>query len=48
MTAVLMKALQESMSKIEHLEARLFEFEDIIKDLKKPKAKAKAKAKNVA
>ena len=45
---------QEQQSKIEHLEARLFEVEDIIKELKgkgkgetKPKAKSKSKAKNV-
>ena len=42
---------QEQQNKIEHLEARLFEVEDIIKELKgnkttKPKAKAKSKAKS--
>ena len=40
---------QEQQSKIEHLESRLFELEDIVKELKddkKPKPKSKAKAKN--
>ena len=57
LSVVLWKALQEQILKneekdykIEHLEARLFEIEDIIKELKgkkttKPKAKAKSKAK---
>ena len=43
---------QEQQSKIEHLESRLFELEDIVKELKgkgkdetKPKAKAKSKSK---
>ena len=39
---------QEQQSKIEHLESRLFELEDIVKELKddkKPKPKSKAKAK---
>ena len=54
LSVVLWKCCQEQQSKIEHLEARLFEVEDILKELKgkgkgetKPKAKAKAKAKNV-
>ena len=44
---------QEQQSKIEHLEARLFELEDIVKEMRgkgkgeKPKPKSKAKAKNV-
>ena len=58
LSVVLWKALQEQILKneekdykIEHLEARLFEIEDIIKELKgkkttKPKAKAKSKAKS--
>ena len=43
---------QEQQSKIEHLESRLFELEDIVKELKgkgkeeKPKPKSKAKAKS--
>ena len=57
LSVILWKALQEQILKneekdykIEHLEARLFEIEDIIKELKgkkttKPKAKAKSKAK---
>ena len=45
------KERREKDYKIEHLEARLFEVEDIIKELKgkkttKPKAKAKSKAKS--
>ena len=44
---------QEQQSKIEHLEARLFELEDIVKEMRgkgkgeKPKPKAKSKNKNV-
>ena len=45
MTAVLMKALQETMNKVEHLESRLFEVEDELREYKKPKPKAKAKSK---
>ena len=57
LSVILWKALQEQILKneekdykIEHLEARLFEIKDIIKELKgkkttKPKAKAKSKAK---
>ena len=43
---------QEQQSKIEHLESRLFELEDIVKEMrgkgkeKKPKPKSKAKAKS--
>ena len=54
LSLVLWGCCQEQQSKIEHLEARLFEVEDIIKELKgkvkgetKPKAKAKSKSKNV-
>ena len=54
LSVVLWGCCQEQQSKIEHLEARLFEVEDIIKELKgkgkgetKPKAKSKSKAKNV-
>ena len=44
---------QEQQSKIEHLESRLFELEDIVKEMRgkskgeKPKPKAKNKSKNV-
>ena len=44
---------QEQQSKIEHLEARLFELEDIVREMRgkgkgqKPKPKAKSKNKNV-
>ena len=52
MTAVLIKALQETLNKVEHLESRLFEAEDEIKALKgkgkgEQKPKAKSKNKNV-
>ena len=50
LSVVLWKCCQEQQSKIEHIESRLFELEDIVKELKgkkatKPKAKAKAKTK---
>ena len=53
MSAILWKCCQEQQSKIEHLESRLFELEDIVKEMRgkgkgeKPKAKAKSKSKNV-
>ena len=51
LSIVLWKCCQEQQSKIEHLEARLFELEDIVKEMRgkgkgekaKPKAKSKAK-----
>ena len=51
LSVVLWGCCQEQQNKIEHLEARLFEIEDIIKELKgkkttKPKAKAKSKEKS--
>ena len=50
LSVVLWKALQEEANKREHIESRLFELEDIVKELKgkkttKPKAKAKTKTK---
>ena len=50
LSVVLWKCCQEQQSKIEHLESRLFELEDIVKEIRgkkttKPKAKAKSKAK---
>ena len=49
---ILWGCCQEQQSKIEHLESRLFELEDIVKDMRgkgkgeaKPKAKAKSKSK---
>ena len=51
LSVVLWKALQEEINKREHIESRLFELEDIVKEMKgkgkgeKPKAKAKSKAK---
>ena len=47
LSVILWKSLQEEMKKREHIEARLFEVEDAIKELKgKGKAKAKAKSKS--
>ena len=47
LSVILWKSLQEEMSKREHIEARLFEVEDAVKELKgKGKAKSKAKAKS--
>ena len=53
LSLVLWGALQETLTKVEHLESRLFEAEDEIKSLKgkgkgEPKAKAKAKSKSTA
>ena len=50
MTAVLIKALQETLNKVEHLESSVYELQEEIKELKgkkttKPKAKSKTKAK---
>ena len=46
LSVVLWKALQEEINKREHIESRLFELEDIVKEMRgkkttKPKAKAK-------
>ena len=51
LSVVLWGALQEEINKREHIESRLFELEDIVKELKgkkttKPKAKAKSKSEN--
>ena len=46
MTAVLIKALQETLTKVEHLESSVYELQEELKEYKKPKAKAKAKAKS--
>ena len=50
LSVVLWKALQEEIDKREHIESRLFELEDIVKEMRgkkatKPKAKAKPKTK---
>ena len=50
MSAILWKALQEEIDKREHIESRLFELEDIVKEMRgkkttKPKAKPKSKTK---
>ena len=51
LSIILWGCLQEEMNKREHIEARLFELEDIVKELKGKgkgeKAKPKAKSKNV-
>ena len=52
LSVVLWGALQEEIDKREHIESRLFELEDIVKEMRgkgkgeKPKAKTKAKAKS--
>ena len=46
LSGILWGACREQQSKIEHLESRLFEVENFIKDVIKPKAKAKSKSKN--
>ena len=54
LSVVLWGALQETLTKVEHLEASVYELQEELKDLKgkgkgeaKPKAKSKSKAKNV-
>ena len=54
LSVVLWGCCQEQQGKIEHLESRLFELEDIVKEMRgkgkgetKPKAKSKSKSKNV-
>ena len=52
LSVVLWGALQETMNKVEHLESRLFELEDIVKEMRgkgkdeKPKPKSKPKSKS--
>ena len=48
MSAILWKALQETLIKVEHLESSVYELQEQLKEYKKPtpKSKAKAKAKN--
>ena len=46
LSLVLWGALQETLTKIEHLEASVYELQEQLKDNKKPKAKAKAKSKS--
>ena len=46
LSGILWGVCREQQSKIEHLESRLFEVENLIKDFVKPKAKAKSKSKN--
>ena len=40
-------ALQETLTKVEHMEASIYELQEELKEYKKPKPKAKAKSKNV-
>ena len=47
LSLVLWGALQETLTKVEHLEASVYELQEELKDSKKPKAKSKAKSKNV-
>ena len=46
LSVVLWGALQETLSKVEHLEASVYELQEELKDNKKSKAKAKAKSKS--
>ena len=46
LSGILWGVCREQQSKIEHLESRLFEVENLIKDFVKPKAKVKSKSKN--
>ena len=46
LSLVLWGALQETLNKVEHLEASVYELQEELKDNKKPKAKAKAKSKS--
>ena len=45
LSVVLWGALQETLNKVEHLEASVYELQEELKDNKKPKPKAKSKAK---
>ena len=45
MCCLLWKCCQEQQSKIEHLEASVYELQEALKDYIKPKPKSKAKAK---
>ena len=46
LSLVLWGALQDTLTKVEHLEASVYELQEQLKDNKKPKAKAKSKAKS--
>ena len=45
MGVILWKCCQEQQSKIEHLEASVYELQEALKEMKNPKPKSKAKAK---
>ena len=47
MGVILWKCCQEQQSKIEHLEASVYELQEALKDLMKPKPKAKSKKSNI-
>ena len=47
LSVVLWGALQETLTKVEHLEASVYELQEELKDKKKSTPKSKAKAKNV-
>ena len=47
LSVVLWGALQETLNKVEHLEASVYELQEELKDKKKSTPKSKAKAKNV-
>ena len=46
LSGILWGVCREQQTKIEHLDTRLFEVENFIKDFVKPKPKAKTKAKS--
>ena len=46
LSLVLWGGLQETLTKVEHLEASVYELQEELKDNKKSKAKAKAKSKS--
>ena len=45
LSVVLWGAVQETLTKVEHLESSVYELQEELKEVKKPKAKAKSKAK---
>ena len=47
MCCLLWKCCQEQQSKIEHLESSVYELQEAMKELVKPKPKAKSKSQNI-
>lgn len=45
MSAILWKAVQETLNTVEHLQSSVFELQEELEELKKRKANAKSKAK---